>query len=433
MTFIWKGDSICQKLPVWQRNDRSLPDRSSSSGMIFRALPMKHYRREIGSLSHSEGSKSGVRVAFFETPGAISTNTQSCQSIDDISCKRGGEAFIDLQCTTNTSDRPCAPADATFGRHGFAADSALRRVRSAGMVRRNYTTESNSSGTYSISRAPEREYKTNYSQFLTSRAKTFDQNQFQYTRLGNRDSTPGTVAAADNIYVSSSINTRCKYEIKAALGNNEFSYTWINSSYTVTFADGFYDIFDLNSVLKSVMFSNGSYITINGSPSYLLELIYKSSLRYPQVIFSSFEGTYPSITLSSSFAPVLGLSAGTYPMSIPSDGSPIILSLTSAKIGSSYKEVFYKPNNPNFGVQGAVTSSDRLTRLKYNTVTNTAGLIGERYGSNVGAANKYIYSTNNQNPGGLMMRTKKAVVKKTPVFDKYTGLLCCKSNLRTRV
>lgn len=459
-TFQWKGETICQKIPVWQRNERTTSQDPGSQ--MFRALPIKHYRREIGSLSHSSGSvRTGNRIAYFETPGGISVNTQSCQSAEDSYCTRGSEAFLAIERTTNTSERPCSVVDVTFGRHGFTADNALRRVRSSGMIRRNFSVETTSNG-YAVSRAPEREYKTNHSQYLNSRARTFVQNQFNYTRLGNRDSIPGTVAASENIYVSSSINTKCKFEILSILGNNTFNYTWIDDTVnTVTLSDGYYDVFDLNSALKSAMYANTHYFVNNndGNPYYLFEIIYKSTVRYPQLLFrdsistalnfgvpsfntwaDNITNTYTTITVDSVFASILGLSIGTFPLIETQTAantifgySMITISLPNSRLKPTYKEVIYKPSNSQFSTQGAVTSGDRITRLKYDTVTKNASKLGETYDSSVAAANKYVYSTNNQSQSGLMMRTKKAVVKATPWFDPITGEMCSKTNLRRRV
>ena len=52
----------------------------------------------------------------------------------------------------------------------------------------------------------------------------------------------------------------------------------------------------------------------------------------------------------------------------------------------------YKPNNVNFGVQGAVSSSTRLMRLKLNTVNKNGASFASAYGQ--AAANAGSYSAN---------------------------------------
>ena len=59
-----------------------------------------------------------------------------------------------------------------------------------------------------------------------------------------------------------------------------------------------------------------------------------------------------------------------------------------------YVPVHYKPNNAKFAVQGAVDSSSRLARLKYDTITNNASTYREAfdvYGVGNATANALAY------------------------------------------
>ena len=49
----------------------------------------------------------------------------------------------------------------------------------------------------------------------------------------------------------------------------------------------------------------------------------------------------------------------------------------------------YKPNNPNFSNQGAVSSSSRIDRLKLNTIQKNAASFKAPYGSHVASAASY--------------------------------------------
>lgn len=49
----------------------------------------------------------------------------------------------------------------------------------------------------------------------------------------------------------------------------------------------------------------------------------------------------------------------------------------------------YKPNNEKFSQQGAVSSSSRIHRLKYDTITNNAASFKSAYGSSAANAGKY--------------------------------------------
>jgi hypothetical protein len=88
----------------------------------------------------------------------------------------------------------------------------------------------------------------------------------------------------------------------------------------------------------------------------------------------------------------------------------------------NYVQLHYKPNNPSFGVQGAVDSSARLQRLRYDTITNGAAVIKSAYGA--AAANALAYGVSEQ------AYTAKTLVgdkpKLTPVINPLDGTLCAK-------
>jgi hypothetical protein len=55
------------------------------------------------------------------------------------------------------------------------------------------------------------------------------------------------------------------------------------------------------------------------------------------------------------------------------------------------KQPTYKPNNPQFSQQGAVSSSSLVTRLKYDTITRVASTLVDKFGINT--ANALAYNT----------------------------------------
>lgn len=54
-----------------------------------------------------------------------------------------------------------------------------------------------------------------------------------------------------------------------------------------------------------------------------------------------------------------------------------------------HPRIIYKPNNAQYGVQGAVSSSSRLDRLKYNTITKNGSSFKTAFGSEGANAGKY--------------------------------------------
>lgn len=83
--------------------------------------------------------------------------------------------------------------------------------------------------------------------------------------------------------------------------------------------------------------------------------------------------------------------------------------------------VYYKPNNAQYAKQGGVSSGDKITRLKYNTITSNAMKFRNAFGSATG--NALAYSTT-----GTVYTIKDKLGfpdKKTPVFNKYSAVQTC--------
>lgn len=59
----------------------------------------------------------------------------------------------------------------------------------------------------------------------------------------------------------------------------------------------------------------------------------------------------------------------------------------------------YKPSNPQYGVQGAVSNSARLDRVKYNTITTTNNTLAKQYNVNFaynGSSNSIYFAKNKE-------------------------------------
>ena len=92
----------------------------------------------------------------------------------------------------------------------------------------------------------------------------------------------------------------------------------------------------------------------------------------------------------------------------------------SDALTTSYVPVYYKPSNTKFAEQGGVSSSTRLLRLKYDTITDA----GQKLQSNFGraTANAFAYSTTDSSLYSLKARTGYPNTK-TPVIQPYSGKL----------
>jgi hypothetical protein len=105
-----------------------------------------------------------------------------------------------------------------------------------------------------------------------------------------------------------------------------------------------------------------------------------------------------------------------------------ILSTLSFQVFPLYKSVEYKPNNSRFAQQGAVSSSMRTLRQKYDQITSNGHTYITPYNS--ATANALAYSTRSSS------YSKKDTLgypgKKTAVFCANTGEMKCVDILRTK-
>jgi hypothetical protein len=82
-----------------------------------------------------------------------------------------------------------------------------------------------------------------------------------------------------------------------------------------------------------------------------------------------------------------------------------------------YIPIYYKPNNPQFAQQGAVSASSHTSRSRYNSITNNTIKYQQAYGLSV--ANALAYGVPE---GGYTFKDKFGYpLKKTPVFSKYSN------------
>lgn len=128
--------------------------------------------------------------------------------------------------------------------------------------------------------------------------------------------------------------------ISAALGNNTYSYRWIDATVnTVTMPDGFYEISDLNNFLHQTMLNNKHYLTevSTGDAVWFLTMSVNAStykidlLAYPMdttnyvaptnyTVPAGATWTIPAISTNpqfiipaSNFQYIIGFAPGTYP------------------------------------------------------------------------------------------------------------------------
>jgi hypothetical protein len=450
----WKGRTLNQITSTIQKN--SLSNGTVSGDNIFRAMPLKIYRREIATNIQTNARRKCA-------------NSRVSSSIDELT-RPGG--FVLPKSTVNADTAGqlntleySAPGNLneTYGcsrggaktSYNCAEDNARRRCRSSGVIKRVYDPARS-----------EIAYFTNTNQYLVSRSKTFLQNQYRHVRP-NDNSVVTNPLTNKEIYSPNGISHCAKAYI--ASDSNLFYYYWIDASgsagdflsttkrYTVTITPGYYDVHSLNVEFENAMYLNGHYYVYSATHSniFLMKMIYNNAndcieiQAFSTATVSNAKYSRPAnVTWQTPTVPVvpvyyipptkiqniIGFSNGFYPNVIEDPNANATsngmsygaLSNLSHSIYPSYSITYYKPSNNRFAVQGGVSSSDMTQRVKYETITRNGLAYATAYGAEVGSAMSYG------------VRDKVYTVKdkigypltKTPVIDKYTGEMRCLAKVK---
>jgi hypothetical protein len=450
----WKGKTFTQITSVIRKNNTNTIGGVAQKPMyrkgiytgtisvypsIFLPNPLKIYRREIANTTSGSNcyQRTSLKIDEFDRPNGSIINTSSTN-------KNGLVNTIDNTIPKNTCEKP-----GTCLSFLSPSQNAKRRCRSSGIIKQSYNPSKNCANYYTGTR-----------QYLTSRNKTFLQNQYNYIRIGNSSLKPSSGLTVSNIYSPNGLPVCQKYNIP---NNTSFSYQWIDSNYyTVNIPAGYYDPSDFNSKLQFAMTQNYHFLVDKtGSYVFLLAIVYNDSknliefqcLCYNNINFpannyscdirASFTWTLkptgtgiipPSPGAGTSLVPGFRFVNGTDPyilsaLGLVTTGSTINIPSIPISIGNivgnngtqpytvnqvnysninpglkpTYSKIYYKPNNPQFAQQGAVTSSSLITRKKYNTINkaayNTNGNIfganaTKAYGGNIANALAYGVSEN---------------------------------------
>jgi hypothetical protein len=396
----WKGDYRQQISSRVVRNDNDNANQSN----LFRALPLKIYRREIGTAnSCSTNNRTNIRIDELMQPNGA-RNTMSANPLVTV-----GE---EIPKPSNRTETGLCVSQATC-----TADNARRRVRSSGMIRKKYDPATNEPG-----------YYTNSAQYLASRARTFQQNQYRHPRVTDSLMLPVPSLSRSNVFGPNGTAKCPKTEISAALGNNMFSYYWIDAIdtsstlYTVVIADGYYDVHDLTNAAFRTMQQNNHYVInkLTNSRESLLKFAWNEIVGRIEIqlintsVFSTI--SYYSapigvvawtltddrlivldLHLSPGFSDLIGFSGATYYPGISgttlqntgTSSSFAVLSTSSPRIHSSYVPMAYKPSNARFATQGGVSASSMTQRRKYETICRVANTMSSVYGKQVANALAY--------------------------------------------
>jgi len=152
----WKGKTFNQITSSIKKNKGTIT--TSQSRNLFISKPLKIYRREIGNKSiENSCSKRIISINEIDQPGGTIINTNFNNNINGL------VNTIDNNIPNNSCENP-----AKCNIFASPAENALRRLRSAGMIRQKFDNKNRP------------KYCTDTPQYLISRNITFEQNQYQY-------------------------------------------------------------------------------------------------------------------------------------------------------------------------------------------------------------------------------------------------------------
>ena len=186
----WKGKTFSQITSSIQKNNPS--NYVLSNNQYFIPQPLKHYRREIGTKNQGpNNSRISSKIDILDRP-----NGYLVVEKEDVCDCDGIENTLDINLISNKTERPGTCSGLTSD--GVCLDTATnarRRVRSAGMIRKNTSVKES--------------YNTTSHQYLATRGRTFEQNQFNHLRKGNSAVKPGAPGSENNIYASNQEGIHC--------------------------------------------------------------------------------------------------------------------------------------------------------------------------------------------------------------------------------
>lgn len=267
----WKGQTFDQIQSMIKKNDLSGYTVNTKVN-YFRANPLKIYRREIVSNTDNTcNPRTSVKIDIFNRPNGTINNSNATNP--------NGLA-------NNTQDNTSTNSCENFENCSVImspAEKAKNRVRSSGMIRKKFDSSRNTDNYYTSSK-----------QYLDSRSLSFNQNQYNYIRRGDSTAKPGSGTTSQNVYSPSGLNHCKKYYISA---NTSFKYKWIDDTeHTVNVVMGYYELGEINQLLKLAMIANNHFYTknqvgINPDPfkdilTFLLNISFDNGSN--QVEFQSF-------------------------------------------------------------------------------------------------------------------------------------------------
>lgn len=206
----WKGKTFGQITSSIQKNSNNSKMEKS---LLFLPGPVKLYRREIKTQNTFDNSeKISTSIDVINRPGGTLVN------FDDTCECPGNKLTLDINLVNNRGERGlCCIDDSATSKMFNPENVARRRTRSSGIYKRPSTATS----------AP---YCTTSKEYLSTRGKLFNQNQFHFLKSGDPTVKPGAPGSQNNKYsINNDGNVYCptnpNFYVESQFKPNNYNYS----------------------------------------------------------------------------------------------------------------------------------------------------------------------------------------------------------------
>jgi len=469
----WKGKTFNQVVAGLKKNTNTFSTTSYRG--FFLAPPIKHYRREIANTNTSCKTRANVDGDAFFQPGGTINNTASSVPPSYVS---------EFDLTVIRTERPNGNCDTAAC--SKSAD-AKRRVRSSGNIKRKFTASNDtyytSNTEYLISRNRtvkqnevfsirygDPSYKPGEPNSIPNiytpnginhcakvSIKGFSSSPlFQYQWI---DATVNDFTIADGNYDMGELNSlfrttllnRGHYYNDSSNGSRVYLFNFVYDTLSdkaqiqcfatdetihparYTLPNGVSWVKPYGTIVPVIRILSNIFRTILGipagnyPPADISNPVAKGQLQPVSRLSSPNNGYASNIYTPGLSAGVIQLYVTNFPaFATGNQGNQFRTGAANPTIGTPYVPLYYKPSNSKFASQGGVDSSARLTRLKYDTVTNSANTYLTSYGKQT--ANSLAYGV--PAPGYTIKDKVGYPAARTPTVNRGTVVACEIGKLR---
>jgi len=206
----WKGKTFGQITTSIQKNQNSGAEMKQS--LLFMPPPLKIYRREVNTAPVAVNStKRSTKIDELNRPGGYLVSSHK----DECDCSGNVGILDNLIPNNKTETGECCNTKGMLD----PATVARRRMRSSGVIRRPVDSAASAAA-----------YCTTSQEYLNTRGKTFEQNQYHYFKSGNPLVKPGAPGSEDNKYaanIDSTLNcpNNPNYYVESQFKPNNYKYS----------------------------------------------------------------------------------------------------------------------------------------------------------------------------------------------------------------